>query len=254
MKNEYWGLNPLKVAGVSFELGYGYSKFVSLKINNKKFIPVLWAWPNIFSIALEDKTKEKVFAKVEEMADNLNFYGYARDVRILDHHVMIGYPSIKFGKGPWAPENSSEIGKAEKYKKMNILTKWKAHFKRGFANFTYDIWMTKSNKGKPKKDDLEVMVWLDYDHTPPYERIGETKDFIIAIAPPKKFSHHRIDFYLKNKSRMAKFDLKELIKICKKSIKSLDSYYIRSIELGTEFTKNTEVETKLFKLEFDFKK
>ena len=48
---KYSGINPLKVEGSSFDaVGYGYSKFVNLKIKNNRSNPILVAKINPFGV------------------------------------------------------------------------------------------------------------------------------------------------------------------------------------------------------------
>ena len=49
------------------------------------------------------------------------------------------------------------------------------------------------------------------------------------------------------------FDVMDLIEICKKKINKLNRYYLRSIELGSEFSKNTEAEAKVYEINFNMR-
>ncbi len=250
---EFYKLDTIKAEGASFELGYGYSKFVKMKLNGKRLTPILWCWSNMGGIKnFKDRVKEKVFGKVEEQKTFLKFYGKSKNPE-LNNPFIVGYSSIKFGKSPWGPKTGVELGKVKNYKKIGFSTRWKFNLKKGHGNFTYDIWLTKKNKLGPEKTDLEIMIWLDYNFTPPYKEIGKTKEFTIKYNRYKG-KWHRIDFYLNNKSGKIDLDILELIKFCKKKINMLDNYYIRSIELGTEFAKNSEVEAKLYELNMDFER
>ena len=59
---KFTGINPIKVEGSSYDIGYGYSKFVRMNIGSKNFNPVIAAKINPFGVKeWKDKTKENVF-------------------------------------------------------------------------------------------------------------------------------------------------------------------------------------------------
>ncbi|MDO8528550.1 MAG: hypothetical protein Q7S06_01500 [Nanoarchaeota archaeon] len=250
---QYQGLNLIKVEGSKFEVGYGYSKFVKLKVNNKSYIPILSALINTWGIKnREDRIEKNILGKIEEKKNYLDFSIKCADIEI--QNFIAGYPSIRLGESIWGPTNGFELGQVKKYTGMNISTKWEFQVK-GLANFTYDIWLTKNKKGELTKNDIEVMIWLDYNFEPPWKDIGETNDFKIKYV--KKDSNwnnggHVFAFFSKKSSKKS-FDLIQVINQCKKIIKNIESYYIRSIDLGIEFSKKTQVEVKLKELNFDFK-
>jgi hypothetical protein len=251
MKDKFFGLNPLSVSGSKFELGYGFSKFISFKLNDKSYTPIVSAIVNTWGIKnQEDKIKEKVFGKIQEGKDNLHFSVDCANVEILDNFIA-GYPSIRLGESIWGPSTGFKLGQVKDYKKMNISTKWKFSVD-GFANFAYDIWLTKNREGPIGSEDIELMIWLDYNFDLPHKKLDETKDFIVKYHEKEAGGKHWLTFLLKNKNGAARFDLTEIFKICKKKVKNIDSYYIRSIDLGTEFSKNTQADVKLQKLDFDF--
>jgi len=248
---KYIGLNPLKVEGSRFETAYGYSKFVKMKLDKKNYVPVLNSIANNWGVKKEeDRVRDKVFCSVCEKEGFLDFYSHCKDIE-LSGIFIAGYPSIKVGESPWGPFNGYFLGQVNNYKKMNVFAKW--DFKvSGNANFAFDIWLTKESKGRLSNEAAEVMVWIDYNFNLPDKQIGETKDFIIKYKEKGHNGANRISFIAKKKNGKTRFDLAELFTQCKNKISNIDSYFIRSIEVGVEFSKNTEANAKLFNLNFDF--
>jgi len=261
MTKEYIGLNPLKIEGSKFEVGYGYSKFVNLKINGKSYVPILSSIINTFGVDWKDKLKEKVFCKIEEMDDYLSFYTKTTDFQS-SLPFIYGAPTIKLGESIWGPSSGFDLGKVKDYKKMDTSIRWDFNVKKGYSDFSYDIWLTKDKKSKnSEKDDVEIMVILSSNFPFPWKKVMETNKFVMQYhnKNSKEWAStdrgHVIVFFLKNKTKNYGFDIKEMIKYCEKYLKaSLKDYYIRSIDIINEFSKNTEVEAKLFNLSFDFKK
>lgn len=233
----------------------GNSKFVKLKMNGLPKKLFLWTVVNPWGIKNEeDKIKEKIFVKIADEKNGLGFYVKCSDVEIIGPFIA-GYPSIRFGSGMFSPSSGLDLGKPKDYKKMLVSAEWDFNV-TGFANLAFDIWLTKEKKGRLDDNDLEIMVWLDYNFGLPYQKVGENENFVIKYHKKSKEeagSHsHWITFLAKEKSGKNQFDLLELINLCKKKIKNIDNYYIRSIELGTEFSKKTEVKALVKKLNFDF--
>lgn len=251
---KYIGINPIKVEGSKFEIGYGYSKFVTLNLNNKSYTPVLNATVNTWGVDWKEKIKEKVFCRIEEKNNYLSIYSKCGNVEAKKY--IAGYPSIKLGESLWGPYNSFSLGKLKEYTSMDISASW--DFKtKGISNLAYDVWLTKNKSNNLTKDDVEVMVWLDYNFEPPWKDFGECGDFKVKYMRKNKDwdnGGHVFAFFYKKKVKKSSFDLIKLVDYCKKKVKSLGSYNIRTIELGTEFTKNSEVEARIKKLNFYFKK
>ena len=68
---KFTGINPIKVEGSSYDAGFGYSKFVNLKIQNKNSNPILTAKINPFGIKeWKDKTKENIRDSKLEIRDS----------------------------------------------------------------------------------------------------------------------------------------------------------------------------------------
>ncbi|MGV8151483.1 MAG: GH12 family glycosyl hydrolase domain-containing protein [Candidatus Nanoarchaeia archaeon] len=259
MKKEYLGINPIKVEGSRYEVEFGYSKFVNLRINNISYIPVLSAAVNMWGINWKDKIKEKAYAKVQEEKRFLSFYAKTSDVKC--PQWIAGYPSIRFGQSPWSPHSGFEIGMLKNYRKMNVSTKWEYKTnKECYSNFTYDIWLTKNKKGDLTNKDIEIMVWLDnnFKRLPDWDNMDKFGDFVIVKHKKKNLEWnnggHVFAFFLEKGKTQFKFDLKDIANHCKFLIKDIDDYYIRTIELGSEFGQNAKVKAKLFKMDMEFEK
>jgi hypothetical protein len=251
MKKEFIGLNPLSVEGARFEMGYGFSKFVNLKLNNKEYSPVIAGWMNTWGFKhQEDRVKEKVYAIIKEQKDCLFFSIDCKDVEITGPFIA-GYPSIKLGNSIWGPSTGFELGQIKDYRKMNISAKWDFKVK-GNANFAFDLWLTKDKSGTVKEKDIELMIWIDYNFDLPHEKIGATKDFIIKFKEKGFNDAYWITFLANNKKGESNFDLIDIFNECKKKIADIEEYHIRSIELGVEFAKNTSAQVNLKKLNLDF--
>lgn len=253
---KFIGINPLKLEGSKLENSYGYSKFVKMKIGEKSYFPIITATINSWGIKnYEDKIKKNVYGKIEDSKNSLDFSINCSDVEV--NGFIAGYPSIIIGETIWGPFNGFKLGQIKDYKKIKIETKWDFSINKGFANFAYDIWLTKKEDGYLQKKDIEIMIWIDRNFDLPYEQIAETKDYIIKYMYKKPGSlgvtnTHWFIFLLKDKIKNYDFDIIKLIKECKKKIKDIDSYYIRSIELGIEFSKDTKANAKLYNLNLEF--
>ncbi len=250
---KYSRINPINLKGFAWESVRGSSKFVRLKINNINHGPILLARINHWGLKEEDRNKRRVVSQIKETSKGLLFYSVSKDVDLPRH--LVGYPSIIVGRNPWDKFKGFEMGQVKKYKKMDISTQWDFNCK-GYANFVYDVWLTKNREGGLTSNDLEIMVWLNYTKGVDYwEDLGSFGEFNVRYKRKEKDWNkggHVIAFVYPNNKKFREFDLFELIKYCKRKIKGIDDYWIRSIELGTEFGKNTEVKIKLKKMDMDF--
>lgn len=247
-------MEKLNIEGSRYESTMGKSKFIILKRNNQILDENISSITNLWGIEKDsDRIKDKTFAKIEENKNYLTFYGKASDVSC---KFVCGYPSIRIGKSPWDKREFFEIGKIKRYNKIEISTNWMFEAKGESANFTYDIWITKNREGLLTSDDIELMIWLDKSKEfKSWEDLGNFKEFNVRFT--KKSTNWNnggfvFAFVYLDKSNKRKFDLIKLINYCNKKITNIEDYYIRSIELGTEFAKNTEVEVKLKKAEVNF--
>jgi hypothetical protein len=257
---KYFGLHPIKVEGSNFETGYGYSRFIKLKINSKKYYPILSARANTFGVKQQDRVKEKVFCSIEEKEDHLRFFAKSGEVEA--PRWICGTPTLIIGNGIWGPKNNFELGQVESYKNLKASTIWEFNPKRGHGDFAFDIWFTKKKDQSinSEEKDLEIMVVLDNNFNFPWKQIDETEDFIIKhenknenrLASDKG---HCVAFILKKKTKKFDVNITELISSCKKYLRiNFENYYIRSIDIINEFAKNSEIETKLYNLDFKFEK
>ena len=251
---KYYGLNPIKVEGSSFEIGYGYSKFVDLKINGKKYKPIIAVQANTFGVKnWEDRKKEKIYSRVEDKKEYLEFYAKSGNVD-LNGPFIAGISIAKLGQSVWGPTSGFYLGKMKDYKKMEFTTKWVSKIK-GFGNFVYDIWFSRNKIGSlDDKKDVEVEIWLSSNFNPPGEKIGETEDFVIFHKEKNHNGKHWFNLALKEKTNKNSFDLKDILKHIQNKVNYIEDLYIRSIDFGSEYAKNSKVETKVYKINFDFKK
>jgi len=253
MKN-LLGLNPIDVEGSDYSaIGVGYSKFV--KMGNK--FPLLVGKVNSFGIINhKDRIKKNIFGRIDEEKEHLSLYGKTSNIKVKG--FLAGVTTLIIGEDIWGPATGFELGQVKKYKKIKTSTNWDFKIKKGHADCIYDIWINKNRKGKCIPSDVEIMVWLDGNFEPPWKEIGEFKDFRVKMEKKIKKSHPHdpgITFAFFPKKRIGKlyFDYKELIDFCAKYLKKdLKNHWIRSIYLGTEFAKNTEVEVKINKAKIDF--
>jgi len=255
---KYSGINPIKVEGSSFDaVGYGYSKVVNLKIKNNRSNPILVAKINPFGVKeFKDRIKANIFGRVEEKQNLLSFY--AKTSNPATDGWLLGISTIILGEDVWGPKSGFELGQVKNYKKIKTSTKWDFKVKEGFADFVYDIWLNKNKEGGCSKEDVEIMVWLDYNFEVPWKEIGNFKDFRVKYEKKTKDKHphdlgNTFAFIPKNKNGKINFDYKEMIDFCSKYLKrDLKNNWIRSIYLGTEFSKNTEVKVDLLKANLFF--
>jgi hypothetical protein len=245
--------NKLDVEGSKYETVIGKSKFIILKRNNNILDENISSITNLWGVEEDsERIKHKIFAKIMEGKNYLIFYGKSSNIPC---KTVCGYPSIRIGKNPWDNRELFEIGQVKKYNKIEIFTDWIFKANGESANFVYDIWITKNKTGELTSDDVELMVWLDKNKDfKSWKDLGNFKDFNVRfVKKTPKWNNGGFCFafiYL-NKTNKRKFDLIELINYCKKDITNIENYYIRSIELGTEFTKNTEVQIKLKRAEIN---
>jgi hypothetical protein len=244
----------LDVGGSKFESSIGKSNFIIFKKNGKILDENITSITNLWGVENNsDRISDKALALIKESNDSLIFYGKASNIKCRN---ICGYPSIRIGKSPWDKRDLFEIGQVKKYDKIEISTHWAFKANGEFANFVYDIWITKNKDGYLTEDDIELMVWLDKNKEfKSWEDFGNFKGFNVRFT--KKTSNWNnggfiFAFIYLNKNNKRKFDLIKLIDYCKKKIANVKCYYIRSIELGTEFAKNTEVQVKLKKAEVNF--
>lgn len=230
----------------------GYSKFVNLDLNGEKTKPLLTATINPWGINKKDLGKKlKFFAEIK---DKTNYLDISIKCKKVGTKGMAGYPSIIFGQSPWWPSSDIVLNKLKDYKKIKITTKW--NFKgNGFTNFMYNVWLDKKEKGKLNENNVEMMIILDGAFDPPWKELESSKNFKVKYRRKGKDYHragHTFVFF--PKTRKKSFDLIELTDYCKNKIKGVNEYYLRSIELGSEFTANTEVKVKIYNVNFDFRK
>ena len=245
-------MDEINIEGSNFEQTIGVSKFVKLVLNNKKSNPKLGAIINVFGVNPENRRKEKVFAKVLERTKFLEFY--AKTSKTISKEWIVGIPTIKFGNGIWKPNSGINLGKLKDYKKLNSYCKWDFSVK-GFGELIFDLWLTKGNK-QPISNDVEIMIVLEKNFNLPWEKIGNIKNFEILHNIKKKGDNsHVFAFIKKRKSNSIKLNFLELVKFCEGFLKkNLKEYNLRSIDFGPEFSNNTEIIIKLYKLVFNFKK
>lgn len=256
----YLGINPIRVegSGSSFDaVGYGYSKFIDLKLKNKRYKPLIVAKINPFGIKeYKDRTKANIFGKLEEKQNLLSFY--AKTSNPESNGWLLGILTIIIGEDIWGPKSGFELRQVKNYNRISVSTKWDFKVSGGFADFIYDIWLNKNKEGPCSEGDVEIMVWLDYNFEVPWKLIGDFKDFKVRYEKKTKDKHpndlgHTFAFILKNKEGKKDFDYKEMIDFCSKYLKrNLKNQWIRSIYLGTEFSKNTEVNANLYKASISF--
>ena len=244
----------LDIEGSRYETAIGKSKFIKLKKNNQPLNEDISSITNLWGVEEDsDRVKDKAFARIKEEENYLIFYGKASNISC---KFVCGYPSIRVGKSPWDKRKLFEIGQVKKYNKIEIFTNWIFEANGESANFVYDIWLTKNEIGGLTSDDVELMVWLDKNKDfKSWKDLGNFNDFnvkFIKKTPDWNNGGFCFAFIYLNKNNKRKFDLVELINYCKKKIANITDYYIRSIELGTEFAKNTEIQVKLKKAEINF--
>ncbi len=228
----------------------GSSKLINLSINGKKSHPEITAVINPWGVKKEQLGKKENFsASIKEKAKFLEFNVEIGDVETKGY--IAGYPSIIIGQSPWWPSADIKFGKISDYKKIEISTEFDFITKNN-ANFTYDVWLDKSKEKGLAKNSVEIMVWLDYKFTPPWESLGEFGGFnVLYKKKGEEFygGSHVFAFFSKTKDKKISFDLKELADFCKKKVKDIKDYNLKSIELGTEFPKNSKIQAKLYKLD-----
>jgi hypothetical protein len=250
---KYLGINPLNLTGSLHERTDGVSKFVKLNIDGVSYTPIISSVVNHWGINNEESNK--TLSEIKEEKDYLLFHSHSGEVNT--PRYLVGYPSIRLGRSPWDKSGGFEFGQVKDYKKINLKTKWDFDCV-GQANFVYDIWLTKNRDGKLTSDDLEVMVWLDYTKGVDYwENIGNFDGANVRYkrkTPEWNNGGHVIAFVYPDNKKKSDLDLSKIINYCNNQIKGIDNYWIRSVELGTEFAKNTDVKIKLYKSKLNLTK
>lgn len=242
---KHTGINRLNVEGKN-SIGYGYSKFINLNVEGKKSTPLLVAKINPFGIKESWNVLEKqIYAKIEDKKDYLSFY--AKTTNPETKGYLCGITNIVLGESVWGPQSNFNLGKVKDYSKILVNTEWEFNSK-GPADLLYDVWLLDK---KLDENHVEIMVLLDHNFEPPFEDFGEFKQFKVKYERKTKENHpydsgHTFAFILKEKLDQTKFDLIELINYCKKRFRNMDNFLIKSIDLGIEFSKNTEVEAKVY--------
>ncbi len=258
MANKIYGINPLQVEGSNFETGYGHSKFVKFKINNKEMMPIFSANANVFGSNREDRTKEKVFCQIKEEKNSLNLY--ARTSGLNFPRWIGGAPTFRIGEGVWGPQSGLKFKQIKNYKKIQTSIEFNHLIKKGFSDFSYDIWLTKETHPAnifetTREEDVEIMITLNSNFKFPWTKLEENENFIVLYEdknknPLARDKGHCICFIQKKK--INKFDILELINLCSKYLKKdLSKHYLRSFDLINEFAKNTETIAKITKLRID---
>jgi hypothetical protein len=254
--------NKINFKGSKFEKGYGYSKFVKLKLKDKTSTPILSGIANTFGVNYKDRNKKNIFCEVKESNNGLDFYSKCNLKN--SNSWILAASTIRIGKSIWETDpkfTGFDLGKVKDYKKLMTDINFVAKVRKGFGDFSYDIWLTKDRSfGKAKKDTIEIMIIL-YKNFDNFlgKIIQETKDFEIRYELKKNKSGgfdngHTFAFVLKNK-KIRKFDILQLIDYCSKKLKKdLNNHYLRSIDVINEISYNTDMKVILKELNFDFNK
>ncbi len=258
---EFFGIKPIKLIGHKFESGFGYSKHATLIINKRKYVPVLssqvinWGIKEVWKL-----TPNKVICKIIDKEEYLYLSAFTRDV--FCPSKICGFTTIKLGNSPWGPYSNFEIGQVKDWRSILIDTKW--NFKaKGTADLIFDLWITKNKTGVPKETDIELMVWLDYNNLEAYGKFaGYLDKFEILFSNveekreflPELSSCGTISYYSTEPKGRIKFDLIKLILNSKRyfRIRNIKDYWIRTIDFGIEYLRNTKVEAKIYDLRYTF--
>lgn len=257
---KYFGINRIKLEGYKFESGFGYSKHVNLKMDGKKFVPVLIS--HIVNWGVKEPwklTQKDVNCKI---IDKENFLELSAEAKGLYCPSKIcGFTAIRFGESPWGPYSNLRLGQIKNWKSILVDVKWVFNAK-GIADLVFDLWLTKNKADLPKETDIELMVWLDYESLYPFgEKRGNFENFSIHFGDVKKtreFIPHQpcstISYFYTKNTKKINFDLIKLILNSVKyfGIKNIKKYWIRNIDFGIEYTKNARVKAKIYKLNYKF--
>ena len=248
----YLGINRVKVEGNRYETMCGISNTLKVRMNGRSYIPLVSVSVNMWGIKNE-QDRSKVFAKIEDSKKGLCFSVRTGDVECPS--FVCGYPSLRIGKSPWDKWGGFELGQVKSYGEIKIGTEWSVKI-RGEGNLVYDAWVTKNRTGELTSDDIEIMVWLSFTKKPTYWTfIGECEGLEVYYKRKGiEWNNGGHVFAFVNNKKKLEFDLKKLILYCKEKVKGVEKYWLRTIELGTEFTKNTNVEIKVKKINIGFKK
>ncbi len=260
MDIKFFGIKPIKLEGFRFESGFGYSKHVTLKMDKKKYFPILASQVINWGVKEPWKlTPEQVKCKIIDKEKFLYFSALTRN--LCCSSKICGFTAIKLGNPPWGPYSNFVIGQVKKWKSIKIDVEW--DFKaKGITDLVFDVWITKNKTGVPKETDIELMVWLDYKNLYPFGvKKEDFQDFSVLYSSVEKteFIPHQpcgtiSYFYTKNSAERIKFDMIKLILNSVKyfGIKNIKNYWIRTIDFGVEYAKNTKAEARIYKLNYDF--
>ena len=260
---KFFGINPIKLEGSKFGISLGYSKHVSLTLEGKNYFPILVAqivnWNIKDLLQLEERN---LSIKIMDKNNALNFSILTKKTPHLARIPVCGCGIIKLGNSPWGPYTNFEIGKVKNWRSILVDVAW--DFKAsGVADLVFDSWITKNKTGLPKITDMELMVWLDYKNLYPFgEKKEESEKFSVHYSPLKKVKKFLpiqkcgtvSYFYTKSSLKKISFDLIKLILNSAKyfKIKNIKNYWIRTIDFGVEYARNTKVEAKIYKLKYKF--
>jgi len=167
----FFGVEAIKLEGFKFESGFGYSKYVTLKLDKKKYFPVLASQVINWGVKEPWKlTPGQVKCKIIDKEQFLYFSALTKD--ICCPSKICGFTATKLGNPPWGPYSNFEIGQIKKWKSIKVDVEW--DFKaKGVADLVFDLWITKNKTGIPKETDIELMVWLDYKNLYPFGVLGQ---------------------------------------------------------------------------------
>jgi len=262
IKQKYIGLESLSVEGSSFETGFGISKFVNLKMNEKLFKPALGVIMNTFGVEHKDRIKEKIFCSLKEKNKFLEFYCKSADVEA--PRWIVGAPTLRIGNGIWSPHSNFYLGKIKDYKKIQTAIEFKSFCKKGFYDFSYDLWFTenKNQQNSTFRNDLEIMIVVDSNFKFPNKGKETSYNGMRVVYHEKKPGPNRQDkagwevsFIVPKDKPNFSFDILELVKFVSKILnKDFSRHYINSMDIIAEFAAKSEAKIELHKLDFDFLK
>lgn len=248
------GINPLDVEGsvAYFGKGYGYgiSKFVNISFNGKKYTPVITGKANTFGIKHEDRIPKNAICRIKEQKKFLEFYAKSGKVE-LNNPFIVGISMFHLGNPIWGPNTGFDLGKIKDYKSIKISPKVDFKAIKGHGNFVVDMFLTEKRENKVDfKTGSEIEIWFATSFPPPGEKIAETKDFEIFYQKKTTETQNWFNVLPKKNS----IELLDVVKAIKKKAKNIYDLNIRSLDTGSEFSTNSEIKTKLYKIDFDFKK
>jgi hypothetical protein len=253
------GLDKINVYGSRFETGFGYSEIVKLKLDGETYLPVVSGLVNVFGVPFDKRDSENIFCSIVSKKNFVEFYSKC-DLKKSDSWIL-GATTLRVGESIWGTFTGPNLGKIKNYKKLKTKIDYKLKIKRGFGDFAYDLWLTKSrNFGKADKDTVEIMIVLEKNFNNFLgEVIEETEEFQVRYQLKENKSDgvdngHTFAFILKNK-KLREFDILKLVNYCERKLKKkLGNYHLRSIDLVNEFSYNTEMKVDLKKLSMGMEK